>query len=357
MASRKKGRVVKTRTGLRSERKLFLKKDEEWDTAVTSEEEGLSISVETQGATPKIQQRQPGPSPGAGPSTGDIVNIVRDFIAAQQRRDDILQEELRGLRVSVEASQQPVHRYRGGPHVDVGPSLMSSPDRFGNPSGGVAAVHRKEPKMPVYQNGEDIENYLLRFERMAKTWQWPREEWACRLVPLLTGKALEAYTAMDEDMSNCYPDLREALLVKFDISPETYRQRFRATSSPPGETPTESYHRLKGLYRRSMRPEQKSKEQMGETIILEQLLQVLPPDTRTWVKEHEPEDGLIASKLAMQFLNARKGTTSRPTRDETRDWNHQRDNFPKTGQAGTQSVRLPPEEAKTDRTVLCAQKG
>ncbi|KAK1878483.1 Zinc finger protein 24, partial [Dissostichus eleginoides] len=214
-----------------------------------------------------------------GPSNADVVNICRDFIAAQQRRDDILQEEIRGLRVSVEAFQQPVHRHQGDPHVDFGPSLMSSPDRFGNPSGGVVAVH-----------------------------------------------------PMDEDMSNCYPELREALLVKFDISPETYRQRFRATSSPPGETPTESYHRLKGLYRRWMRPEEKSKEQMGETIILEQLLQVLPPDTRTWVKEHEPEDGLTASKLAMQFLNARKGATPRPTRDETRDWNDQRDNFPRTGQ-------------------------
>ncbi|XP_034096130.1 uncharacterized protein LOC117562409 [Gymnodraco acuticeps] len=204
-------------------------KDEEWDTAVTSEEEGISIGFETQGAKQKIRQLQPGPSPGVGPSNADVVNIFMDFIAAQQRRDEILQEELRGLRVSVEASQQPVHRHQGGRHVDFGPSLMSSPDIFGHPSGGVAAVHRKEPKMPVYQNGENIENDLLRFERMAKTWQWPREEWACRLIPLLTGKALEAYTAMDEDMSNCYPDLREALLVKFDISPETHRQG----SGPP----------------------------------------------------------------------------------------------------------------------------
>ncbi|KAK1888893.1 Zinc finger protein 202 [Dissostichus eleginoides] len=255
-------------------------KDEEWDTAVTSEEEEISIGFETQGAKPKIQQLQPGPFPGVCPSNAEVVNLFRDFIAVQQRRDDTLQEELRGQRVSVEASQQPVLQpsadgpstvvksarlelptsgpRRGGPHVAIhfGHSLMSSPDRFGNPSGGVAAVHCKEPKMPVYQNGEDIENDLLRF------------------------KPLEAYTAMDEDKSNCYPDLREALLVKFDISPETYHQRFRATSSPPGETPTESYHRLKGLYRRWMRPEQKSKEQLGETIILEKLLQVLPPDTQ-----------------------------------------------------------------------------
>ncbi|KAI9531332.1 hypothetical protein NQZ68_000830 [Dissostichus eleginoides] len=135
MASRKKGRIFKKRTGLCSEQKPFMRKDEDWDTAVTSEEEGISIGQGNRGTKPKIQQLQPGPSPGVGPSNADVVNICRDFIAAQQRRDDILQEEIRGLRVSVEAFQQPVHRHQGDPHVDFRPSLMSSPDRFGNPSG------------------------------------------------------------------------------------------------------------------------------------------------------------------------------------------------------------------------------
>ncbi|XP_049323293.1 zinc finger and SCAN domain-containing protein 12 [Astyanax mexicanus] len=161
--------------------------------------------------------------------------------------------------------------------------------------------------MPVFRDGEDIENYLLRFERLAKTWLWPVEEWAYRLVPLLTAKALEAYTGMDEELSNSYPDLREALLEKFDISEETYRRRFRGTTVPAGETPKETYHRLKGLYRRWMKPETRSKEQIGEIVILEQLFRVLPGDIRTWVQEHEPTNGLEAAQLAQQYLNARRG--------------------------------------------------
>lgn len=43
-----------------------------------------------------------------------------------------------------------------------------------------------DQKMPDYQQGEDIENYLIRFERMARKWQWPTDEWVCCLVPLLT---------------------------------------------------------------------------------------------------------------------------------------------------------------------------
>ena len=159
-----------------------------------------------------------------------------------------------------------------------------------------------------------MENYLLRFERISKTWRWPEDEWACRLVPLLSGKALEAYSAMDEERAHCYRDLKAALLAKFDISPETYRQQFRSSTVPPSESPTETYHRLRGLYRRWIRPEECTKEEIGETIIMEQLLRVFPFEVRTWVKEHEPADGLTAAKLAGQYLNARKGgPTTRPS--------------------------------------------
>lgn len=162
-----------------------------------------------------------------------------------------------------------------------------------------------EPKIPPYQRGEDIENYLRRFKHIAKTWKWPETEWACRLVPLLSDKALEAYTAMDEDEAHCYKDLKVALLEKFDISPEMYRQQFRATSVPPNESPTETYHRLKGLYRCWVQLSQLSKEQIRELIVLEQLLCVFPVDVRTWVKEHELEDGLTAAKLALR--NTQRG--------------------------------------------------
>ncbi|CAL9693807.1 unnamed protein product [Knipowitschia caucasica] len=105
---------------------------------------------------------------------------------------------------------------------------------------------------------------------------------------------------MDEDSAHSYPDLKEALLAKFDISPETYRRQFRSTTVPPGENPAGTYHRLKGLYRRWIRPEEHTKEEIGDAIILEQFLRVLPGDIRTWVMEHEPKEGLAAAKLTQQ---------------------------------------------------------
>lgn len=78
------------------------------------------------------------------------------------------------------------------------------------------------PRIPAYQQGEDIASYLRCFERLGKTWGWHEEEWSYRLVLLLTGQALEAYLAVDEEQAGVYADLKEALLEKFIISPETY---------------------------------------------------------------------------------------------------------------------------------------
>lgn len=50
--------------------------------------------------------------------------------------------------------------------------------------------------------------------------------WSYCLVPLLTGQALEVYLAMDEEQAEIYANLKEALLEEFNVSPETYRQRF-----------------------------------------------------------------------------------------------------------------------------------
>uniref|UniRef100_A0AAV2MRW5 SCAN box domain-containing protein n=1 Tax=Knipowitschia caucasica TaxID=637954 RepID=A0AAV2MRW5_KNICA len=82
---------------------------------------------------------------------------------------------------------------------------------------------------------------------------------------------------------------------------------FRIHHCSAGENPAETYHRLKGLYRRWIRPEEHTKEEIGDAIILEQFLRVLPGDIRTWVMEHEPKEGLAAAKLTQQYINARKG--------------------------------------------------
>lgn len=109
---------------------------------------------------------------------------------------------------------------------------------------------------------------------------------------------------MDEEQSESYEAVKAAVLMKFNVTEETYRQRFRSTIVPVGENVRETYNRIKGHYKRWMRPNSRTKEQIGETIVLEQYLRVLHPDIRTWVKEHNPQTGEEAAALAERYTAA-----------------------------------------------------
>ena len=171
-----------------------------------------------------------------------MVDMFKDFLISQQRKEDLLVRELRQLKSAITApgagtvpsqlqtSISPLDYSDDSPRVQLPtPAPRSQARQLSTPNSEsrvsvqpAANAPRQGPKMLPFQADEDIENFLVRFERIARTWGWPQSEWACRLVPLLTGKALDAYSAMEEDASNIYADLKEALLAKFDISPETY---------------------------------------------------------------------------------------------------------------------------------------
>ena len=52
---------------------------------------------------------------------------------------------------------------------------------------------------------------------------------------------------MDEEQSKSYEAIKSAVLRKYNVTEETYRQRFRSTTVPVGETVREMYNRIKGL--------------------------------------------------------------------------------------------------------------
>ncbi|XP_035482881.1 zinc finger protein 446-like [Scophthalmus maximus] len=156
-------------------------------------------------------------------------------------------------------------------------------------------------KMQPYNNDEAIEHYLTTFERIASARQWPKEQWALHLSPLLSGKPRAAYEAMDFDDTMDYAKVKRAIFDKFEISTETYRFRFRSTSAEEEETPKELHRRLKDLYDKWMVPKEKTKEQIGDAIVMEQFLRVLKPDLRTWVKERYPTTSTQAAELAEAF--------------------------------------------------------
>ena len=91
------------------------------------------------------------------------------------------------------------------------------------------------PKLPMYQEGEDITTFLTRFERIAHLLNVDETTYAVRLGSQLTGKAAEIYTTLPPEATGDYKLLKEALLKGFKKTADGYQFDFRCAKIRDGE--------------------------------------------------------------------------------------------------------------------------
>ncbi|XP_070594020.1 zinc finger protein 436-like isoform X1 [Erythrolamprus reginae] len=93
---------------------------------------------------------------------------------------------------------------------------------------------------------------------------------------------------------------------------EAGRQRFRLSTLLPGETLQEILSRLSSTAVQWLCPQEYSKDQIVDMVILEQFLSVLPVDLQMWLKTQEPGSSKEAIRLAMAY---HKQEPAKPTQD------------------------------------------
>ncbi|XP_047217803.1 uncharacterized protein LOC124866168 [Girardinichthys multiradiatus] len=165
---------------------------------------------------------------------------------------------------------------------------------------------------------------------------------------------------MDVDDALDYDKVKSAILSKYDINPESYRQKFRSLEVKPDENPRELYARLKELYGKWMQPRGKTIHDIGETIILEQFLRMLSPELQVWIREHKPGSAMKAAELADVFATARKKRqawshnawkTSRVVRRIPQQYHLESASASKTHQLQGQSTTRPSKA--TSKKIIC----
>nr|XP_008115359.1 PREDICTED: zinc finger protein 24 [Anolis carolinensis] len=167
----------------------------------------------------------------------------------------------------------------------------------------VAAMEWDGLQLPPVAQGTNTEAYLAAFERMADASQRPREEWVARLMPVLGGQARQACFSPEAKDKGDHGKVKVAVLhLDRSLAAETHRQGFRHFSYQAAEGPRGACRQLQELCRRWLRPENQTKEQILDLLILEQFLFILPQDMQDWIREHGPETCDQAVALAEEFL-------------------------------------------------------
>ena len=102
-------------------------------------------------------------------------------------------------------------------------------------------------KLTRLGESDDVEAYLTTFERIMEVNEIDRGRWPFQLAPQLTGKAQQAYAALAPEDAKDYDTVKTAILRRYNINEETYRQRFRALKPREDESPRELITRLQDL--------------------------------------------------------------------------------------------------------------
>ena len=91
----------------------------------------------------------------------------------------------------------------------------------------VRARAQRSPKLPCFdQQRDDIDDYLMRYERYSEIQGWDKEDYALNLGVLLTGKALDVYSRFPLQEANDYDKLKLALLTHFQLTCDDFSQIF-----------------------------------------------------------------------------------------------------------------------------------
>ena len=155
------------------------------------------------------------------------------------------------------------------------------------------------PKLTKLGESDDVEAYLTTFERMMAAYGVNRPQCVYRLAPHLTGKAQQAYAAMPTEDASTYDEVKAAVLRRYDISTETYCQRFREARLKEGETHGDSPVRPCKQVDKGVHYCQGcgGDDREGDT---------MPATVQVWVHERKPLNSAEEGQLADDYAQARK---------------------------------------------------
>ena len=226
----------------------------------------------------------------------------------------------------------------------------------------------KAPKLPRFDESKDnIDVYLMRFERYAKARGWPATEWAVYLSTLLSGKADEVYYALSEEQAGEYHELKKAILIRYELHEAGFRKKFKTAKPDVGESGAQFAHRLISYFQRwsELAGAENNVDSIKDLILRDQFLYSIPMEVAMFLRERQPKNMKSVITLTDQYLKAHSGRWSRDIQkdkskrfDQTKHFSQRKDersssNPSRIGQANS-NLR---EKGRKGPCFICGKMG
>ncbi|KAH6942702.1 hypothetical protein HPB50_009316 [Hyalomma asiaticum] len=177
--------------------------------------------------------------------------------------------------------------------------------------------HRIRDQLPPFVVGEDMAKYLVKFEHVCERNAIERSLWAQNLLALLPGEVSDVITCLSREAFESYDEVKEALLRRYKLSPEAFRQRFRYAKRG-NESHVDFAFRLKADLVEWLKGEDvyDDRDKVVECIALEQFYRCIEDDVKLWLQDKLGEVQLNkAAELAEEYYT-RRNLHSRAVRVE-----------------------------------------
>ena len=180
------------------------------------------------------------------------------------------------------------------------------------------------PKIAVWNDKEDMDGYLKKFENIARHNRWDRGSWATFLSGVLTGKATDVLTRMPVEDVNDYDLVKAELLKRFNKTEEGFKQKFFSSKAETDESPQQYLARLVHYLTRwvELAEVDQSYEGLRDLVVREQFLGMCSKEMEIFLREGAVKELAVLAKRAEHYLEAHKtkglGWTRTMMRVETR---------------------------------------
>nr|XP_050045719.1 uncharacterized protein LOC126542633 [Dermacentor andersoni] len=231
-------------------------------------------------------------------------NAERTWRREEAEREKTMREEESTLRMALLEKEKEVLLLR----QQLG-SSSETDSRSGSEERGAMPGSKVNPHkvMPVFnEQRDDLDAYLMRFERVARGQGWPRDQWSTALSLCLSGEALSVFSRMSAPDCTDYEKLKQALMLRFRMTEEGFREKFKGASPMNGETCSQFVTRLTNFLERWVELSNTKKEynDLFELMVKDQFLSSCAAPLELFLKERKDATLQEMIERAQHYVDA-----------------------------------------------------